>query len=79
MNSRFKNKLIIFTFYLKLFLILSQIIKLFYQTYLIYQMIKIKLLVYFKLSSWFIKQLFWFFLFNQKFIINYEKKIKINK
>ena len=51
MNSRFKNKLIIFTFYLKLFLILSQIIKLFYQTYLIYQMIKIKLLVYFKLLS----------------------------
>ena len=51
MNSRFKNKLIIFTFYLKLFLILSQIIKLFYQTYLIYQIIKIKLLVYFKLLS----------------------------
>ena len=51
MNSRFKNKLNIFTVYLKLFLMLSQFIKLFYQTYLIYQMIKIKLLVYFKLLS----------------------------
>ena len=31
-----KNKLIIFTYYLKLFLTLSHAIKLFYQTYLIY-------------------------------------------
>ena len=32
----FKNKLIIFTYYLNLFLTLSSIIKLFYQIYLIY-------------------------------------------
>ena len=31
-----KNKLIIFTYYSKLFFTLSHIIKLFYQTYLIY-------------------------------------------
>ena len=36
---RFKNKLIVFTYYLKLFFILSHIIKLFYQTYLIYLII----------------------------------------
>ena len=35
----FKHKLIIFTYYLKLFLILSHFIKLFYKTYLIYLMI----------------------------------------
>ena len=40
----FKNKLIIFTYYLKLFLTLSHTIKLFYQIYLIYLMIKINLL-----------------------------------
>ena len=36
---RFNNKLVIFTYYLKLFFILSYTIKLFYQTYLIYLMI----------------------------------------
>ena len=35
-NCELKNKLIIFTYYLKLFFILSFIIKLFCQTYLIY-------------------------------------------
>ena len=34
----FKNKLIIFTYYYKLFFILSHIIELFYQIYLIYLM-----------------------------------------
>ena len=40
-KSRFKlkNKLIIFTYHLKLFLTLSHTIKLFYQKYLIYRMI----------------------------------------
>ena len=33
---KFKNKLIIFIYYLELFLTLSHVIKLFYQTYLIY-------------------------------------------
>ena len=37
-KCRLKNKLIVFTYYLKLFLTLSHIIKLFYQTYLIYLM-----------------------------------------
>ena len=34
----FKNKLIVFTYYLKLFFSLSHNVKLFYQTYLIYLM-----------------------------------------
>ena len=34
----FKNKLIVFTYYLKLFFTLCHAIKLFYQTYLIYLM-----------------------------------------
>ena len=35
LRCEFKNKLIIFTYYLKLFFILSYTIKLFYQIYLI--------------------------------------------
>ena len=49
----FKNKSIIFTYYLKSFLTLNYIIMLFYQTYLIYLITEIKLLSYFKLLSWF--------------------------
>ena len=50
-RCKFKNKLIVFTYYLKLFLILSHIIKLFYQTYLIYLITEINLLNHFKLLS----------------------------
>ena len=38
-NYELKNKLIIFTYYLKLFFTLSYTIELFYQTYLIYLII----------------------------------------
>ena len=51
---RLKNKLI-FTYYLKLFLTLSHIIKLFYQTSLIYSIAWIKLLSHYKLLNWFTK------------------------
>ena len=37
-RSGLNNKLIVFTYYLKLSFILNHIIKLFYQTYLIYLM-----------------------------------------
>ena len=52
----FDNNLIVFTYYLELFFTLSYIIELFYQIYLIYFIIEIKLLNHFKLLSWFIKQ-----------------------
>ena len=41
LRCEFKNKLIIFTYYLKLFFILSYTIKLFYQIYLIYSIFKL--------------------------------------
>ena len=52
----FDNNLIVFTYYLKLYFTLSSIIQLFYQTYLIYLMIEIKLLNHFELLNWFFKQ-----------------------
>ena len=52
-----KNKLISFSYSLKLFLTLNYTIKSFYQTYSIYLMTKIKLLSHFKLSNWFTKYL----------------------
>ena len=50
-----KNKLIVFTYHLKLFFTLNHTIKLFYQIDLIYLITSIKLLSHFNLLSWLTK------------------------